>query len=72
MNKNKLNKFIYIFFREIFFISLVLLLVLLFLEDFNPGFVFLWFRIENLLIIVFVTGILSLFTSRPKNDKIKK
>ncbi len=43
---------------------------LLIIEDIQPGFVSFWLEIKYVLLIVFIAGMLTLFTSFKKNDKI--
>jgi len=72
MSKKNLIKIIYIIFKELFFVSGIVLIILLLIEDLHPGFVSFWFKIEHLLTIVFIFGILTLFTSGIENDKIRE
>jgi len=59
-----LLKFIYYLFRELFIFSLIALFLLLIAEDFQPGFVTLWFDWAIILKTVLITGLLSLFFSK--------
>ena len=69
MSEKSLDK-TYYFFRELFFVSGGVLLFLLIIEDIQPGFVSFWLEIKYVLLIVFIAGMLTLFTSFKKNDKI--
>ena len=72
MSKANLIKSIYYLTRDLFFISGVCVLTLLILEDVQPGFVSFWFEIRIVLFITLISGLIALFTSRKKNDKINK
>ncbi|MBL7141700.1 hypothetical protein ISS21_01225 [Patescibacteria group bacterium] len=71
MSKANCIKLFYYLARDLFFISGACFLMLLILEDIQPGFVSFWFEIKNILIVVIISGLLALFTSFRKNDKIK-
>ena len=65
-------RIIYILFRDFFIISGLCLFFLLIVEDIQPGFVYFWFDINNILVVVIISGVLTLITSRfssqePKN-----
>ena len=57
-------RLIYFLFRDFFIISGLGLLILLIMEDLQPGFVSFWWPMEYLLIPVMVSGFLALITSR--------
>ena len=72
MSKANFKKIIYYLFREIFFVSSICLVLLLIIEDIQPGFVSFWFDIKIVLFISLISGLFCLFTSSAKNDKINK
>jgi len=53
-------------FRDLFIVSGLCFLLLIGVEDFQPGFVSFWFDVRIILIIVAISGFLTLFTSKPK------
>jgi len=62
--------FIYRLLAEFFVAGSFTLLILLILEDFAPGVVTLWLNLRLLVLIVGLTGILSLLFSKDY-DKVK-
>jgi len=71
MLKKKSAKFIYYFFRDLFFATGLCFLFLLIIEDIQPGFVSFWLDFKYFLIFCFLTGVLTLFTSKEKDVIIK-
>jgi len=64
-NKLKLHLcFISNLIKEIFIICLVFFLTLLFLEDLKPYFVSAYINLKVILLICFVSGIITLLTSK--------
>lgn len=57
-------RIIYIIFRDLFIISGIGLLILLAMEDIQPGFVSFWFDIFYILWITGISGVLALATSK--------
>jgi len=57
-------KFFNKIFRDLFTVSLILFIFLVFLEDFRPGSVTLWLNLNIILIVVVLSGIITLFTSQ--------
>ena len=70
MLETNLIKSAYCLTRDLFYISGICLLILLIIEDVQPGFVSFWFDIKIILYIVLISGLIALFTSKRKNDKI--
>lgn len=66
MSERSLNKITYYLFRDLFFISLSLLLFLLIIEDIQPGFVSFWLEIKYILLIVFISGLMVLIATFKK------
>jgi len=72
MSEISFKKIIHYLFRELFFVSGICLLLFLILEDIRPGFVSFWFDIKIILFISLISGLVCLFTSKEKNDKINE
>ena len=72
MSKTNFRKTVYYIFRELFFFAGICLLLLLIIEDLRPGFVSFWFDIKIILFISLISGLVCLFTSKGKNDKMSK
>lgn len=70
MSEKNSNKLIYCLFRDLFFVSGLLLLFLLIIDDIQPGFVSFWFDFKYLLMIAVVGGFLAGVASFKKNGKI--
>jgi|GEM_PF-1428196 len=66
MSEKRLNK-PYYYFRDLFFVSGALLLVLLIIDDFQPGFVSFWLEMKYILSLVFISGLLSLLGTRKQS-----
>lgn len=64
-------RIVYILIRDFFIISIFCFIFLLMIEDIQPGFVSFWFEINNILIIVSVSGFLTLILSRFANYQKK-
>lgn len=70
MSETSFRKSIYYLSKELFFVSGICLLLLLIIEDLRPGFVSFWFDLKIILFISLISGLLCLFTSKGKNDKM--
>lgn len=64
-------RIVYILIRDFFIISIFSFIFLLMVEDIQPGFVSFWFEFDILLIVVAISGFLSLITSGFVNCKKK-
>lgn len=64
-------RIVYILFRDLFIISGIGVLILLIMEDIQPGFVSFWFDFNIILIVVAVGGFLALIISRFANYQKK-
>lgn len=70
MSGKNSNKLLYYLFRDLFFVSGFCLLLLLVIEDIQPGFVSFWFDFKYLLMIVVISGIVAGVASFKKNGRI--
>ncbi len=72
MSETSFRKSVYYLSRELFFVTGICLLLLLIIEDIRPGFVSFWFDFKIVLLISLISGLVCLFTSKAKNDKMNK
>lgn len=57
-------------FRDLFFVSISILFLLLMAEDLQSGFVTLWFNFNYLIIVVIISGFLALIFSKDRKNSI--